>query len=409
MIAKDTLFSYIQGSKALIIELETLLTAIPAMAPESGGHGEFQKAEALVAWLRTNGITHLDSYDSPDDRVPSGLRPNVVATIPGVRHDSRLWVMAHLDVVPPGEASLWKTDPWKVVEKDGILYGRGVEDNQQGLVAGVVAALAYIRNGIVPPCDIKLLFVADEEVGSVHGIQYLLKNHKLFHRDDFIIIPDGGDPDGSTIEVAEKNITWLKFTTKGKQCHGSRPDEGRNAFLAGCDLALRLHDLENHFAAKDPLFTPDYSTFSPTKKEANVPNVNTIPGEDVFYMDMRVLPMYSLAQVKEQVDVRMRQVEAKHGVTVFCEDLQSVESKRTRGDAPVVIALQKAIKETSGVDARPIGIGGGTVGAYLRNEGLDAVVWSTLEETAHQPNESARIANIMNDAKVMALVALQDR
>jgi acetylornithine deacetylase/succinyl-diaminopimelate desuccinylase-like protein len=51
---------------------------------------------------------------------------------------------------------------------------------------------------------------------------------------------------------------------------------------------------------------------------------------------------------------------------------------------------------------RPIGIGGGTVGAFLRNIGIDSVVWSRLDESAHQPNEYTLIENIVGDAKVMA-------
>jgi len=46
------------------------------------------------------------------------------------------------------------------------------------------------------------------------------------------------------------------------------------------------------------------------------------------------------------------------------------------------------------------------VGAYLRKAGFDCVVWSKIHETAHQPNESADIANIIGDAKVFATLAL---
>jgi len=59
------------------------------------------------------------------------------------------------------------------------------------------------------------------------------------------------------------------------------------------------------------------------------------------------------------------------------------------------------------VDAKPIGIGGGTVGAYLRNQGFDCVVWARLDETAHQPNESAALANIIGDAKVFVSLMLE--
>ncbi len=413
---RETVFSRIDGSTDRIVELETLLTSIPAIAPESGGQGELKKAEALEAWLRARGVNDIVRIDAPDARVESGIRPNIVATIPGASGDSagRLWIMTHLDVVPEGERSLWKTDPWKVEYRDGKVFGRGVEDNQQGLVASVVAALAFVESHIVPRRTIKLLFVADEEVGSKFGIQYLIAwgrqagRTPLFRKDDLIIVPDGGNAEGSEIEVAEKNICWLKVSTRGRQTHAAMPDKGNNAFLAACDLAVRAHALESTvFTARDPLFDPDRSTINPTKKEANVPNVNTIPGDDVFYLDMRILPEYPLDRVMAELRALADSLESVHGVRYEFEALQRGESKATPADAPVVRALSEAVKDVYGVQARAIGIGGGTVGAHLRNDGFDCVVWARMNETAHQPNENADIANIAGDAKVFAALALR--
>lgn len=403
---------YIAGSTAGMVELETLLTSRPALAPESGGQGELEKVLALEAWLKERGITQLERFDASDSRVESGIRPNLVATVPGADDSDpsapRLWIMAHTDVVPVGELSLWNTDPWKVVEKDGRLYGRGVEDNQQGLVAGTFAALALVQNQVTPPHTVKLLFVADEEVGSEFGIKYLLARYNLFRPNDIIVIPDGGDETGSTIEVAEKNLLWLRIVVSGRQTHGSRPDQGINAALAGCDLALRLNGLESVFNQRDELFDPPYSTFQPTKKEANVPNINTIPGEDVFCMDCRILPCYSLAQVRAEVNRCVAEVEEKYGVTVSYTEPQAVESPATPADAPVARRLAEAVKAVSGVEARPIGIGGGTVGAYLRQAGYQAVVWSRMDETAHQPNEYTIIENLVHDSLVMAYMMMKE-
>lgn len=404
----DAVKKRIASSKAEIVELETLLTAHPALAPESGGDGELEKVTALEAWLKSQGFTQFQRFDAPDSRVSSGIRPNLVVTIPGKDDSFSVWFMAHTDVVPVGELSLWHTDPWKVVEKDGRLYGRGVEDNQQGLVASTVAALALLKEGITPPHTVKLLFVADEEVGSTYGIKYLLKEHNLFKKDDIILIPDGGDSQGATIEVAEKNLMWLQFTVKGKQTHGSRPDEGINATLAGYDLALRVHGLETVFDKKDALFDPPYSTFQPTKKEANVPNINTIPGEDVFCMDCRILPCYTLDQVRVELRRCVKEVEDKYGVKVEWTEPQTAESPATPVDAPVARRLAEAVKAVTGVDTRFIGIGGGTVGAELRVKGFNAVVWSKLDETAHQPNEYTIIDNLISDSQVMAYMMLQE-
>lgn len=397
-------------SEDLIVELETLLTSIPAISPLSGGEGELNKCIALEAWLRKKGFSNLERHDAPDPTVPSGIRPNLVLTLPGSDDSSRLWIMSHLDVVPPGELSKWSSDPWTLIRKGSRLYGRGVEDNQQGLCASVAAALAVQSAGVTLPYTVKLLFVADEENGSEFGIQWLLQNRSLFNAGDMVLIPDGGDSEGLTMEVAEKNLLWLQVHTKGVQCHGSRPDQGVNAHLAACDLAVRLRSaLMQAFSDRDPLFEPDISTFEPTKHEANVPNVNTIPGEDVFYMDMRVLPRYPLADVQVVVERVFKEIEDAYGVKISSQAVQKVESKATASDAPVVQYLAKAIRELRGIEARPIGIGGGTVGAYLRNAGIDAVVWGTLDETAHQSDEYAELPNILADAEVMAYLMTMQR
>ena len=402
----DKLKKWIEEHVHDMVALESLLTSIPALAPENGGDGETKKAEALEKWLIENSITDIEHFDAPDPRVSSGKRPNMVATIKGKSDGWKLWVCAHMDVVPVGELSLWENDPWTVIEKDGKIIGRGVEDNQQGLCSGVLAALSFIKLGITPEHTIKLLFMADEEVGSAYGMNYLLENHReLFGKDDRILIPDGGDPKGETIEVAEKSIAWFRFHTIGKQSHGSRPDLGRNAKLAAADLALRVNDMENFFNKKNPLFDPPCSTFQPTMQLQNVEGINMIPGDDVFCADCRINPDYPLSLVREELKKRVAAVEEKYGVKIEVSEAQAEESKPTPVDSSVVKELEEAIKEVHNIDARTVGIGGGTVAAGMRNLGFNCVVWSTMDETCHQPNEYAIIENIGKDAMTIAYMA----
>ncbi|MDR0602422.1 MAG: M20 family metallo-hydrolase [Treponema sp.] len=419
---KEAVFAWIRESEGLAVELETELCARPAVSPDSGGQGELDKCLFLEGWLRSRGITALERFDAPDKRAKGGVRPNLVATIPGGAAPGapRLWIMSHLDVVPPGELSLWEGDPWAArrveggVRADGSplgprITGRGTEDNQQGLVSSVLAALALTGRGVIPAVTVKLLFAADEETGSAYGVRWLLENRgEIFQHNDVALIPDGGDGRGSSIEIAEKNLVWARFVTGGRQTHGSRPDLGENAHLAGADLAVKLHyGLLQAFDGRDPLFEPDCSTFEPTKKEANVPNINTIPGEDVFYMDMRILPRYPVKDVLAEVDRIKAEVEGRYGVKIRYTLSQCMESKPTSPGAPLVRRISSAVRDVYGTQTRPVGIGGGTVGAPLRNAGIDSAVWCRLEDTAHQPNEYALIGNILGDAKVMALLMLE--
>ncbi len=393
--------------RGAMIELQKILTSIPALAPQSGGTGEWEKAQALIAMLPGLGFPEHRMIVSPDPRVPTGKRPNVMVTLPGRFEDRTLWIMTHLDVVPPGEGKLWESHPYTLVVNGDKLIGRGVEDNQQSLVASLFAASILRELDLHPLRTVRLLFVADEEVGSEHGIQFLLRQPGLFKSTDYALVPDGGSSDGAEIEIAEKSMLWLKFKTRGKQCHASVPQKGVNAFAAASHLAVRLSELKKTFGARDRLFDPPRSTFEPTKKEANVPNVNTIPGDDVFYLDCRVLPRYNLDSVMRKISSIARGVEKDFGVTIEVETVQRASSPPTPAEAPIVGALKHAIRGVYATEGRTVGIGGGTVGAFLRREGIQTVVWSRLAETAHMPNEYCLISNMLGDCAVMASLMLE--
>ncbi|MCX8160239.1 MAG: M20 family metallo-hydrolase [Candidatus Saccharicenans sp.] len=392
-----------------MVELQMKLCAIPAIAPASGGEGEARKAEFLEAYLRQNGITDLKVIKAPDVDAPSGYRPNILALYRGLNSSRTIWVMSHLDVVPPGELSQWRGDPFKAWVEKGRIYGRGVEDNQQDMVASIFAVKALIAENLKPSYDVGLVLVADEETGSKKGIEYVLNNTEVFRKDDLIIVPDAGNSHGTMIEVAEKSILWLKVRTLGRQAHGSTPEKGINSFKAASFLITELESLYKIFDKKERLFNPPISTFEPTKKEANVPNINTIPGEDVFYMDCRILPLYEVDQVLKTAGKIAAGIEKKFKVKIEIEIVQKAPAAPpTSPRAPVVQALKKAVRDVYHREARAMGIGGGTVAALFRRAGFPAACWSRLDETAHMPNEYCIIDNMVGDAKVFAHIFVQE-
>jgi succinyl-diaminopimelate desuccinylase len=393
-----------------IVQLQTELTEIPALGPENGGDGEAKKAEVIKVLLEKLNVDSFEEVNAPDDRVPAGYRPNLLVKIKGKSKKKTIWIMSHMDIVPPGELSQWETDPYKVVEKDGILYGRGVEDNHQGIISSLLAVKSLREESILPEYDVGLAIVSDEEIGSLYGIDYVLKTKDdIFQPQDLIIIPDAGNPEGTMIEVAEKSICWIKCETLGKQTHGSTPEKGINAHKAAAHFIVKMNQLYNIYDFNDPLFDPPISTFEPTKKEENVPNVNTIPGDDVVYFDCRIMPNYSVEEFQEQIRRWADEIQKEFSVTIDLSYPQIMSAPPpTPPDTPVAIALKKAVKEVLGRDAKTMGIGGGTVAAYFRQAGLPAVCWGTLDDTAHAPNESCRIENVINDARVFAHLFLQD-
>ncbi len=392
-----------------MIDLQIKLCGIPAISPQSGGEGEAKKAEVLLEFLKGNGFTDIEVIKAPDLDVPVGYRPNILARIKGKSSSKTIWIMTHMDVVPPGDLAEWRGDPFRAWVEEGKIFGRGVEDNQQDMVASLYALRAFHQEGIKPNFDVGIALVADEETGSEKGIDYVLQHTNAFRKQDLIIVPDAGNPEGTMIEVAEKSILWLKFKTVGKQAHGSTPEKGINSFKAASFLVTEIDKLYKIFPDKDPLFDPPISTFEPTKKEANVPNINTIPGEDVFCMDSRILPRYTIEEVEEKIREFAAKIEKEFRVKITTNEVQRAPAAPpTSADAPVVQALQRAIKDVYDKAGKPTGIGGGTVAALFRRAKFEAACWSRLDETAHQPNEYCIVDNMLGDAKVFAHLFLQE-
>ena len=392
------------------------LIRIPAISPDYGYEGEYDKAQKLLEIIKDWPFDKVEVYNAPDERAKNGVRPNILAYYYGEKGEEsrRLWILAHLDVVPPGDLSKWMvTEPFKPVVKDGKIYGRGSEDNGQSLVAGLYAVKAMMNLGIRPKRTIILAFVSDEETGSKYGIEWLMREHpELFRKDDLVLVPDGGNEDGTFIEVAEKSILWMRIKVRGKQVHASMPEKGLNAHRIALDYAYHLDRLlHEKYNAEDELFDPPVSTFEPTMVRNPADSPNIAPGEHELVFDCRILPEYGLDEVLEDARKLAEEVKERYRKEslpeITLEIIQRLDAPEpTDPNSEIVRLLKKALKDLRGKEAKVGGIGGGTFAAYFRKLGIPAVVWATLDELAHQPNEYAKIDNLVEDAKVMAALAL---
>ena len=389
------LFNEVEKHKNDMVNVLSNLIRIKALAPENGGEGEIDKAEYILSLLTEFDVKR---YNSRDKRAKNGIRPNIVVKYKG-ESKRKLWIVTHMDVVPAGNISLWSTPPFEPVIRNGKIFGRGAEDNGQSLVASLFALKVISRLDLIPKYTFCLAFVSDEETGSKHGILHLL-NKGVFKKDDLILVPDAGCKKGDKIEIAEKSILWLKFKVLGKQGHSSRPDLSLNAFRKAMNFLTELDkNLHAKFNLKNELFVPPYSTFEPTKKEKNVENINTIPGIDISYMDCRILPEYSVDEVLSFIT----SFAEKYG-DIEVEVVQRHESPPTSEDSEIVRILRKSLRVVRNINATVYGIGGNTCAAFFRRAGIATAVWSTVDGTAHKPNEYALIKNMIEDSKVFAFL-----
>ncbi len=396
----------IDGARGEIQDFFVRMLKINSVNPRMGGPGETERANFIQSFLEKEGFS-VQRVDVPDSGYSGRVRPNIGAKLGGNDTTKTLWFLSHMDTVPEGSRELWKSDPFNPVIMDGKIYARGAEDNGQSFVSSL-AALRTLKNlDIKLPFNVGIWAVADEEYGSEFGVKYLL-DHDYFAPKDLIVVPDAGSPEGLVVEVAEKNLLWFKITTKGKQVHASLPSKGKNAHRVGMELALNLDTIfHQKYTKKDTMYDDPSSTFEPTKVEPNVPNINTVPGVDIFYFDCRVLPEYSLDDVLGDIHTAIQESSPRNGVEISLEIINREDAgPATSPSSPIAQLLGASILEVTGKTPNYVGIGGQTVGNLFRKKGYPTVVWSTVDDVPHEPNEYSKIVNLISDAKVFAAMPL---
>lgn len=381
-----------------MVDTMSKMISIKSISPAAGGEGEGKRADFLQKTMESLGFK-ADRYEYVDESKTK--RPNLVVKFGNM--DRTIWIVSHIDTVSEGDIALWKTDPFKAVVKDGKIYGRGTSDDGQSAISSIYALLALKETKAKMKYNFGLVLVADEELGSHYGIQKLLEEKGLFDRKDLFIVPDSGSPDGRDIEVAEKSIVWLKITVHGKQVHGSTPEKGVNAYRYAIRFLSKADEmLHRKYNKLNKLFDPPGSTFEMTKHEKNTDSINIVPGTEVSYMDCRVLPEYNLEDVINDIEGIAREPEFKPVKIEFDFAQHEKAAPPTDEKSEIVVLLKRVLKAQRGIEPRAIGIGGGTCAAYFRRKGYDSVVWETVEDVPHQPNEFCVIKNMVDDAKTFA-------
>ncbi|MCD6513492.1 MAG: M20 family metallo-hydrolase [Candidatus Odinarchaeota archaeon] len=372
--------------KDWIIKVLGDLVSRNSVNPASGGPGESEKADYLQELLENMGLKVI-RYETTDNH---GInRPSIITEIGS---GNTLWIIAHIDTVAPDKG--WTSDPFKLKVEDDKVVGLGVNDKGVGIMSALLVLKEITEKDIEIKYKLKVGFIADEEAGSTYGLKYLIKQG-VFKEGDRALVPDAGNKEGTMLEIAEKGILWLKFTTKGKGIHASKPHKGDNAHLKAMRFAVKLYEvLHAKFNEKDELFDPPVSTFEPTKKEKNIDSINKIPGEDVHYWDCRILPQYSIDEIISTIT----DVANKFNVSV--DVVMREDSSKVDPNDWIVRKTVNAVKEELGIEPKLMGIGGGTFAGILRKIGVPSVVWHIGSETEHQANEWELIDNYIKNARV---------
>ena len=130
----------------------------------------------------------------------------IVEILIGDESKKNVTIMAHADVVPTGSG--WNQDPFKVVEKKGMLYGRGVADDKGPLLSCYYGLKALKDNGLLNGYHVRFLVGGNEESGSKGMIHYFEELKK--YQPDLGFSPDSAYP----LTYGEKGIIGFEARTK---------------------------------------------------------------------------------------------------------------------------------------------------------------------------------------------------
>ena len=204
-------------------ELKTILSGLVGINTSQPDGNELDAVRYLYRQLNAENID-WDIYR----KEPS--RANLVARLEGDGSGGRpLLLVAHVDTVGANPAE-WSTNPFKAVEKDGVLYGRGVADAKDMVALNMAVMLWLKRSGVQLTRDVIMLVTADEENGGLRGIRWIMDKHWNSLNAGFALNAGGGallgsdgKPNTILVGVAEKMYMDIKLTAHGVAAHSSVP------------------------------------------------------------------------------------------------------------------------------------------------------------------------------------------
>ena len=410
---------------------------IPSVSTDPAHSADVRRAAEWVAKrLRRAGPIEVEMWETP-------CHPAVFGRWDGASGARTVLVYGHVDVQPADPVELWHSPPFVLTERDGRLYGRGVSDDKASMLQSILAAEAYFLAGEKPPVNLRFIFEAEEEIGSI-DLPDLVRKRRDSLACDVVISADGGmwRPEAPSVTVSSRGLAALSFTVKGpaKDLHSGRHGGGiANPLHAAAELVASLHH-EGKVAVQG--FYDDVEEIEPRLLKA----LEQLPFDENKYLaDVGAIagfgePSYGLlarqwyrptievngfyggyqgpggktvlpseANVKltcrlvpdqnpHEVLARIRRHLEKNcppGVTLVIEEGHGgARAYRVSPDSPAVRAACETLTEVFGVHPEIVGMGGTVpiVETFREVLGVDTVFFSfsTADENIHAPNEFYR-------------------
>lgn len=411
--------SQIDLRREALIRLTQDLVRIPTLNPPGQQYREI--CDYLAARLLSQGFTveFVRATGAPGDS-DSFPRWNLVARIEGAKPGDCVHFNSHHDVVSVGHG--WTRDPFGGELDGDRIYGRGACDMKGGLAASIIAAETFIAARPDFRGAIEISATADEESGGYGGVAYLAEQGRFSpDRVQHVIIPEPLHKD--RICLGHRGVWWAEVETKGRIAHGSMPFLGDSAIR---HMGAVLHEIETVLL---PLLAGRRTEMPvvPEGARASTLNINSVHGGEAepevgstalpapcvadrcrIVLDRRFLIEEDLAAVKAELTALMERVKASRpGFQYDIRDLFEVRPVMTDRDAPVVRTTAAAIERVLARQADYVVSPGTYDQKHIDRIGRlhNCIAYGPgLLHLAHQPDEWVGVQDMLDSAKVMALV-----
>ena len=329
-------------------------------------------------YLADLGVASLLVHDA------EGRKANLYATL---GPDARPGIMlsGHTDVVPV-DGQDWETDPFRVTERNGRLYGRGTSDMKGFIAVALVKAPEFLRRGLETPIHLALSY--DEEVGCI-GVRRLIDRFP-----DLPVRPAAcivGEPTDMKVVTAHKGKRSMRCRVRGLECHSALAPRGVNAIELAAELVARLRATARRYrdhGPYDPGFDPPHSTVHTGLIHGGTA-LNIVPKDCRFDFEVRFLPDDDPEAAIDEVmayaeQTLLPEMRALSSATGFeWEELSRIAGLNTPEDAPVV----SLVKALTGANATHK-VAFGTEAGLFSDAGVPTVVCGPGSiDQAHKPNE----------------------
>ncbi|MEZ3437159.1 MAG: YgeY family selenium metabolism-linked hydrolase [Lachnospiraceae bacterium] len=205
--------------------------------------------------------------------------------------DKILHFDSHMDTVQVCDEDEWKAPPFAGETVDGMVYGRGAVDMKGGLSASVYAAAMAKRNRLLQGKTVFITGSVCEEHCDGVCLEHFYKDSGLCP--DACIICE---PSDNTITLGHTGKVQARIKTQGISAHGSAPEKGANAVYEMAEIISRVENLNKELQERTggTIVLSDISCVAAS--------LNAVPSECEIYLDRRLRPGESTAQVKKELD-----------------------------------------------------------------------------------------------------------